>query len=297
MSRLGKGEIGVEVVVEGHNEVGEGPIWDGSTQRLFWVDITRRLVYWLDPETDRRGSVTVDQAVGAVVPRSSGGLLAAVENGFALIDIGTGRLEMIAEVESDNPDNRMNDGKCDSSGRFWGGTMAYDTTPGAGSLYRLSTDHSVEKILDKVTISNGLGWSPNDSRMYFIDSPTNGIDILDYEPARGEVSNRRRLIDIPPELGMPDGMTIDAEGFIWVAMWGGSAVRRYAPDGVSDLVVELPTSQITSCAFGGEDLSDLYITSATSGLSKQELEKQPSAGALFRCRPGARGLPAPPFEG
>jgi sugar lactone lactonase YvrE len=287
----------VEVVVDGHDEVGEGPVWLGSEQQLSWVDITRNLIHRLDPLANRKESIDVGQPVGAVTPRATGGLVAAVQDGFGFVDATTGRLEIIADVEADNSGNRMNDGKCDSAGRFWAGTMAYDLTPRAGALYRLNTDRSVVKVLEDVTLSNGLGWSPDDSSMYFIDSATNGIDVFDYEPDTGNVRNRRQLIDIPGELGMPDGMTVDSEGYLWVALWGGWSVRRFAPDGTLDTVIELAASQITSCAFGGEDLSELYITSAAYELSEHELRKQPSAGALFRCRPGPLGRPAHVFKG
>jgi sugar lactone lactonase YvrE len=287
----------VEVVVDGQDEVGEGPIWHDSEHQLIWVDITRNLIHRLDPVTNHKESIDVGQPVGAVAPRATGGLIAAVRDGFGLISTTAERLEMLAEVEADNSGNRMNDGKCDSAGRFWAGTMAYDLTPRAGALYRLNTDHSVVKVLEEITLSNGLGWSPDDTSMYFVDSATNGVDVFDYEADSGEVRNRRRLIDIPQGLGMPDGMTLDAEGFIWVALWGGWSIRRYAPDGTPDLVIELPASQITSSAFGGKDLSELYITSAAYELPEHELRKQPHAGALFRCRPGTLGRPAHVFEG
>ena len=296
MGFSGDGSVEVEVVVDGRDQVGEGPVWLGPERRLVWVDITGRLVHSLDPATGHKETVDVGQYVGAVVPRSSGGFVAAVETGFGVIDMRTGRLEMIAEVEADNPNNRMNDGKCDSAGRFWAGTMALDETPGAGALYRLDTDHTVTRVLENVTISNGLAWSLDDRNMYFVDTATNRVDILDYEPKTGAVRDRRGLIEIPPELGAPDGMTLDTEGHLWVALWGGSAVHRYAPNGTLDSVVNLPVSQVTSCAFGGEDLSELYITSATQGLAEGELHRQPHAGALFRCRPGAQGMPAYSFK-
>jgi sugar lactone lactonase YvrE len=206
-------------------------------------------------------------------------------------------LEMIAEVEADNPDNRMNDGKCDGAGRFWAGTMGFEPIPGAGALYRLDADRNVTTVLENVTISNGLGWSPDDATMYYIDSSTNRIDAFDYDTETGKIRNRRRLIEVPQEQGMPDGMTVDAEGFLWVALWGGCSVRRYAPDGTPDLVVELPASQITCPTFGGKDLSELYVTSATQGLLEEELQEQPYAGALFCCRPGVAGMPAHAFGG
>ena len=218
-----------------------------------------------------------------------------MRDGFGFLDTATERWELIAEVEADNPGNRMNDGSCDSAGRFWAGTMAFDDSPGAGSLYRLETDHRVVKIFGDVGISNGIGWSPDDTKMYYIDTPTKRVDVFDYDPESGEIANRRPLVEVAD--CSPDGLTIDAEGFIWVAMWEGWSVRRYAPDGRLDRVVELPVSAVTSCAFGGLDLSDLYITTASRDLTSEGHQAQPHAGGLFRCRPGVRGLPAHSYGG
>jgi sugar lactone lactonase YvrE len=166
-----------------------------------------------------------------------------------------------------------------------------------GSLYRLDANRGLTRVLTGVTISNGLGWSPDGRTMYYIDSATHRIDAFDFEPETGSVSGRRRLVELPEGWGLPDGMTVDEEGFLWVAFWGGSAVRRIAPDGQVALVVELPVSLVTSCAFGGDDLADLYVTSARTELSGTQLRQQPHAGALFRIRPDVRGLPDHPFAG
>jgi sugar lactone lactonase YvrE len=161
----------------------------------------------------------------------------------------------------------------------------------------LDADHRLTRVLTGVTISNGLGWSPDQRTMYYIDSATYGIEMFDFEPEIGSVSHRRRLINLPAAWGLPDGMTVDEEGFLWVAFWTGSALRRIAPDGRVTSTVELPVSQVTSCAFGGDDLSDLYVTSARNSLSDEQLRAQPYAGGLFRLRPGVRGLPSHPFAG
>jgi sugar lactone lactonase YvrE len=166
-----------------------------------------------------------------------------------------------------------------------------------GSLYRLDANHRLVRVLIDVTISNGLGWSPDQRTMYYVDSATHGVDMLDFEPETGSVSNRRRLVELPSGWGLPDGMTVDEEGFLWVAFWDGAAVRRFAPDGRVVSVVTFPVSRVTSCAFGGEDLADLYVTSARDGLSEGELQDQSRAGGLFRLRPGVRGLPSQPFAG
>jgi sugar lactone lactonase YvrE len=287
----------VEVVVDAGATIGEGPVWDARQDVIWWVDITRNLVHRYDPNSGHDSTIDVGQAVGAVVPRASGGLALAVQDGFAVMDLETRRLNLIAPIEADRPGSRMNDAKCDTSGRLWGGTMAYDEAPGAGAFYRLDTDHSVVTILDHVTCSNGIGWSPDDRVMYYIDSGAQQIDTFDYERATGSVRNRRKLVTIPADAGVPDGMAVDAEGYIWVAFWGGAAIRRFAPDGSPDRLVEIPAKQVTSCAFGGPGLTDLYITSAREGLAESELRAYPHSGALFIYHAAVAGQPTNSYGG
>jgi len=285
-----------EAVVSPGVELGEGPAWDDRRGVLVWVDIWAGRVHAYDPRSGLDEAVDVGQPVGAAVPRESGGYALAVQDGFALLD-PDGTVTSVAKVEDDIPGNRMNDGKCDRHGRFWAGTMAADQRPGAGALYRLDPDLSVTTVLTDVTISNGLAWSLDDTTMYFIDTPTQGVDAFDYDAVTGELENRRRVIDVPEEAGSPDGMALDEEGLLWVALFGGGAIRRYSPDGALEGVVELPATKTTSCAFAGPDLDDLYITSAHERLSAEELAGQPLAGALFRHHPGVRGLPTERFGG
>jgi sugar lactone lactonase YvrE len=287
----------VELVLDGGADLGEGPTWDAAAHRLIWVDITRGAVHRFDPETGMDEVFEIGKSVGAAVPTTSGHLALAASDGFSILDPATGAVELVAEVEADVPETTMNDGACDPAGRFWAGTKDDEGRRPLGALYRLDADRYVTRIVPGVTISNGLAWSLDRRTMYYIDSPTYGIDAFDFDLESGDVSNRRRLIELPREWGLPDGMTIDAEGFLWVVFWGGSAVRRIALDGRVASVVELPVSQVTSCAFGGDDLSDLYVTSARIGLTDAEVEQQPHAGGLFRFRPGAIGLPQPPFAG
>ena len=289
--------IPVELVADVHNVIGEGPVWFEDEQRLVWVDIKRHLVQWLDPETGLVEQIDVGADVGAVAPTTLGNLVAAIGNGFQAIDRKSGRTKTLAVAEPDRPTNRMNDGKCDSRGRFWAGTMADDEAPGAGALYRLNLDHTVDRVLSEVTVSTGLDWTDDGRLMYYIDSLTYRVDMLDYQPSSGTVANRRPLIRIDKSDGLPDGMTLDSQGGIWVALWGGWSVRRYRPDGAFDLEVKLPVSKVSSCAFGGPDLSDLYITTAARGLSEEQVAKQPHAGGLFRCRPGFVGRPPYRFGG
>jgi sugar lactone lactonase YvrE len=288
---------GVELVLPAGADLGEGPTWDARAQRLIWVDITQGLVHRYDPKTGRDEPIDVGRPVGAAVPTASGRLAIAGSDGFSLVDEATGQVDLIAAVEPDVPETTMNDGKCDAAGRFWAGTKDDPGGRALAALYRLDPDHTCTRILTGITISNGIGWSLDQRTMYYIDSPTHRIDAFDFELEGGSVSHRRRLIDLPSEWGLPDGMTVDEEGFLWVAFYDGSSLRRFAPDGRVTSVVHFPVSKVTSCAFGGDDLSDLYVTSARNGLSEAQLGEQPHAGGLFRLTPGIRGLPDHQFAG
>ncbi|HKE98640.1 MAG TPA: SMP-30/gluconolactonase/LRE family protein [Actinomycetes bacterium] len=290
MTAGGPRRLAAEVVVDARARLGEGPAWDARSGELIWVDILAGRVHRFDPASGADRFVEVGRHVGVAVPRAAGGLLLAVRGGFAVLgDDGT--LAPVADVEADRPGNRMNDGKCDPRGRLWAGTVADDERPGAGALYRLDPDRSVHRMLGGVSISNGLAWSADGATMYYVDSPSQGVDAFDYDPGSGAIARRRRVVSIPRRDGTPDGMAIDDDGCLWVALWGGGRVRRHTPDGRPDAQVELPASQVTSCAFGGPDRGDLYVTSAARGLAGE-----PLAGALFRCRPGVRGPLAVPAQ-
>jgi len=287
----------VELALPALAELGEGARWDERTGTLFWVDILRGRVHQFSPATAACRSWTVGQAVGALAIREAGGLVLALRDGFATLDLDTGRLAWIARVEDDRPGQRMNDGRCDAAGRFWAGTMAFDPSPGTGTLYRLDPGGRVTAVLADLTISNGLDWGRDGRTLYFVDSGTQRIDLFDFDPPTGELSNRREFVRVPDAAGMPDGLVVDADGFVWVALWGGGALHRYATDGALAAVVTLPVSHPTSCAFGGPDLTDLYVTSASVELTPAALARQPHAGGLFRVRPGVSGRPAHRFAG
>ena len=284
----------IEVVIAAGAELGEGPVWDARSSRIAWVDITAKRIHLTDPLSGATETIEVPLAVGAVAPRAVGGFVAALQDGFWVV--GDGSAERIATIAEARPGLRFNDGKCDPAGRFWAGTMAHAAPPGAGGLYRLDRDGSATLVLDGVTISNGLAWSQDGRTMYYIDTPTQRIDAFSYILETGEIGDRRPEVHIPPEAGAPDGMTVDVEGGLWVALWGGGAVHRYL-NGRLDRVIELPVSQPTSCCFGGADMDELYITSAWEGLPPGERVAQPLAGALFRVRPGVRGTPPAVFVG
>lgn len=264
---------------------GEGPVWAASWPGLRFVDMLAGDVVTLDRDGATHQRLHVGTVAAAFRPRRAGGMVVAVERGFALVG-GDGAVETLPELWDDER-VRMNDGATDPEGRFYCGSMAYDATPGAGRLYRLDADGSVSVVLESVTISNGLGWSPDLETAYYVDSPTYRIDAFD-----ADLTGRRAFVEVRD--GMPDGLAVDREGGVWVALWGGSAVHRYAPAGTLDAVLELPVTQVTACAFGGPDLDELYITTSRQEVAEGE---QPAAGSVFRARPGVVGLPVVAFAG
>jgi sugar lactone lactonase YvrE len=282
-----------ELVLDACATLGEGPLWDSRTSELLWVDITRGTVHRFDPKSGSDRAFDAGGYVGAVVPRAAGGYVLAVQSGFAVAD-DDGTVRLFAEVEADRAETRMNDGACDSRGRFWAGTMNVDGVTCSGCLYRLDPDGSVARMATDVTISNGIGWSLDDRVMYFVDTTTGGVDAFDFEPETGAIAARRRLITIEDGAGYPDGLTIDADGCLWVALWNGWAVRRYAPDGTQLGTVEVPVARVTKPAFGGDELTDLYITTAAAD---EPDPQQPHAGGVFRARPGVAGRSANTFAG
>jgi len=288
---------GVEVFADLRADVGEAPHWDERSRTLLFVDLTGGMVFRYDQSGVRLGSFSVGQEVGAVVPRRDGGLVLAIRDGIAVTTESGEGLELTAPVERDIPGNRMNDAKCDPAGRLLAGTMAFDLSPHSAALYCVEPDWSFERIVPDVTQSNGIAWGPGGSRMYFIDSATHGVDVFDYDVDTCSASNRRRLVTIDPAHGIPDGMAADDKGNLWVACFGGAAVRCYSPAGALLDEIFFPVTQVTSCAFGGSGLADLYVTSAAYRLSADQLKKEPHAGATFICRPGAEGMPTSSFAG
>jgi sugar lactone lactonase YvrE len=288
----------VDVVLDAGAEIGEGPVWDPVHGTLLWLDIARGLVHRLSPDTGADVALDVGQPVGAVAARRGGGLVLAMRDGFGLLDAAADApVRLVAAVESDRPDQRMNDGRCDRRGRFWAGTASVSGRVATSALYRLDADCRVVTMLSGVSMSNGIDWSPDDRQMYYVDSHTQGVDCFDYEPEAGLLGGCHRLVDVPREVGIPDGLTVDADGCLWLAVWGAGAVLRYTPRGELDLVVRVPARQVTSCTFGGADLGDLFITSAARGLDAGQRAAEPLAGAIFRVRTGVFGLPPRSFAG
>ena len=289
--------VPVEVAVDTALHVGESPVWDASTGVLWFTDLMPGLVYRFDTMTGALTTLGLGQPVGAIVLRRDGGLVAAVRDGIALVNPATGALDVLAPIEADDLGNRMNDAKCDAAGRLWAGTMSFTFVEGAGSLYCVRPDGSWETAREGLTISNGLGWSPDGSTMYHVDTAAGILYAYDFDAAAGTIGGQRSLVTFDGTLGAPDGLAVDAEGGIWVAMFGGGCVRRFTGDGAEDGRVELPVGLVTSVAFGGDDLNDLYVTTARYELTPEQLAVQPSAGAVFRCRPGVSGLAVQSFAG
>ena len=270
---------------------GEGPCWADEWGGLRWVDMLSGDVLSLD----QHGGVTrthVGEVAAVIRPRASGGAVLALKDSFAVTDGDLGQLRTVATVSLE-PGVRLNEGGCDPDGRFYCGSMATDESPQAGTFYCLDPDGSVRPVLDKVTISNGFDFSPDGTIAYYVDTRDQSIDIFDYSADTGLV-NRRRWVDVPVEAGWPDGLTVDAEGGVWLALMGGSAVHHYSASGRLEEVIPLPVSQVTACTFGGTGLDTLYVTTSQIGA---DIQAQPASGALFAVQPGARGRPALTFAG
>lgn len=266
---------------------GEGPVWSTGWGGLRWLDMFAGDLLALHPDGSV-GRQHVAHLVACVRPRRGGGAVLGVERGFA-VEERDGVIRPLEELWTD-PQLRMNEGGCDPDGRFYCGSMAYDKRRGAGSLYRLDADHAVRTVLEAVTVSNGLDWSPDGSRAYYNDTDTHRIDLFDYDTRSG-LTERRPFAEVP---GRPDGLTVDAEGGVWVALSDRGQVRRYAPDAALDVVIELPVTKVTACAFGGPRLDELFITTSREGLDPSA---EPGAGSLFRVVPGVIGLPVREFAG
>lgn len=288
----------LELLKESKAELGEGPSWDSRNNALYWVDIQGGNVHTYKLNNGKDTVIHTGGYVSSVVPRMSGGVLVTLQHGFYSLDLKTHSVTLIREVERDLVSNRFNDGKCDAYGRFWAGTMNMTKLNSTGILYYLSSDHSVTKVLSGIGISNGLGWSPDNSTMYYIDTPTRRVTAYDFDLVTGKINNKRTAVDFSYQEGMPDGMAVDREGMIWVAHWGGSKVSRWNPitGKMLDQIV-VPAIYVTSCCFGGKNLDELYITTSRTGLDRRALSEYPLSGHLFRAKVEVGGLPTYSFIG
>jgi len=288
----------VKLVLDTQSDLGEGAVWDHQKGELIWVNITKKILNIYNPKLNHNKEMLTGQMIGTVVPAESGKMIVALENGLYQLDPQTGSKLFIADPEENITGNRFNDGKCDPVGRFWAGTMSMTGEKEAGALYRLDPNGKVTQMISKVTTSNGIVWSQNQNKMYYIDTPTRKVMAWDYEPETGNISNPKPAVEIPDEMGYPDGMTMDAEGHLWIALWNGSAVGCWNPEN-GELIrkIDIPAKNVTSCAFGDDDLGTLYITTARTGTNEEELKKFPHAGGLFKTRPGVTGVKTNYFKG
>lgn len=272
--------------------LGEGPIWDSRTQTVYWIDILEKRIYC-------GGDVLtqLDDLIGCIAPRKSGGLILALRSGFSSLDLDSLKVTPLSPPDNEPSNNRFNDGKCDPRGRFLAGTMDMGETDPTGSLYSFDGT-SIIKLLGNVTISNGLAWSPDYRMLYYIDTPTREVTSFDYDLDSGMIANPRTVIRIPDGFGWPDGMTSDRRGNLWIAMWGGAQVTKWDPNTGQLLErTPIPAKNVSSCVFGGKDMNELYITSARKGLDEATLAQYPLTGGLFRLQTDVEGMPTFEFEG
>lgn len=287
-----------ELILNLKSTLGEGPSWDNEKKLLYWIDILEKKIHIFEPKSKSNRTIELNQNIGAAVPKKSSGLVLALKNGFYTLDLTNEQLSPITNPEEHLSNNTFNDGKCDFAGRFWAGTMELNETKGGGSLYCMDVNHSVRKMLDNITVSNGITWSPDNNTMYYIDTPTYQVVAFDFNFEQGIIENKRVVVNVPQEMGAPDGMTSDMEGMIWVAHWGGYQVTRWDPTNGKLLnKVSIPAPIVTSCCFGGENMDELFVTTARVGLPEEILLEYPSAGGLFRIKTNVKGVPTYSFGG
>jgi sugar lactone lactonase YvrE len=287
-----------EIVLDHVCELGEGPVWDETNQSILWLDINKGQIHQYNINTNLHTFFNVGEMIGCIASRANGGFISGLENGIAFINVEKNIVEHIINPE-EGLGNRFNDGKCDAAGRFWVGTMSKKEEESKGNLYVMETDLSVKKKIENVTISNGIAWNADSTIMYYINTPTNYIFAFDFNIETDEINNQRVVIDLTHESGHADGMTIDEEGMLWIAFYGGWRVARYDPDTGNLLQqVKLPVENVTCCTFGGTDMNDLYITTASQNMSEELLKQQPHAGKLFVVKNcGVKGLVPDKFKG
>jgi L-arabinonolactonase len=287
--------VDAQCVVDCRNVLGEGALWCPLDQRLWWIDISSPTLWSWQADGKKVEHWPLAKPPGSFALRKDGGFLFAFRNGLATLKKPGAEPEWVQAEGLELGDERFNDGKTDRAGRFWAGTLDRKLGSQIGRLYRVSTDFEVKPMDRGFTISNGIGWSPDDRVMYFTDTPSRRIYRYDFDAAAGEISNRRVFVEAEPGHGGPDGMTVDAEGFVWSAQFDRWCIHRYAPDGRLERSIRLPVQRPTTCMFGGRDLATLFVTSARMDLSEAALATQPHAGGLFALQPGVRGLPEPRF--
>ncbi|MBT8288153.1 MAG: SMP-30/gluconolactonase/LRE family protein [Bacteroidia bacterium] len=272
-------------------QLGEGAFWNHRDQNLYWVDILDNKLHIYDPQTKRNRSLFTSSMVGTVVPATDSTAVIALVDGIYIINTINGKETRLSYVESDTKENRFNDGKCDPLGNLWVGSMHMPETSPNGNLYKVEANGTTSKMKDDITISNGIVWTSNNKTMYYIDTPTLQIKAFDFDPETATITNERVAVQVSREDGFPDGMAIDENDNLWVGLWNGNAVAQYDPlSGALMRKVWVPAHNVTACAFGGENLDILYITTASVDMSVEEIKKFPLAGSIFKVNPGVSGV-------
>ncbi|MEZ4780008.1 MAG: SMP-30/gluconolactonase/LRE family protein [Flavobacteriaceae bacterium] len=283
----------VELELELPAQLGEGAFWNYKTQQLYWIDILEKKLYRYTPATKENQSFMMPSRIGTVVPQTDSTAVVALEDGVYIQNTQSGTLTLLSDVEADQPENRFNDGKCDPNGNFWVGSMHLAEKNPVAKLYKVNPKGETTAMLDSITISNGIVWTKDAKTMYYIDTPTTKIRAFDFDVATATISNERVAVEVPNELGFPDGMAIDENDHLWVGMWNGNAVICFNPiTGTVIDRIEIPAHNVTSCAFGGPNLDLLYITTASVDMTAEEKTKYPLAGSVFVVKPGVKGVPS-----
>ncbi len=282
----------VELVLAANDELGEGPVWHVDEQALYWVDIDGLRYHRLEPISSRHDVIVVGEKVGSLALCQNECVVLATDRGFSFFDPAENTLTPIGDPEAHKPETRFNDGAVDRAGRFWAGTLGDGKN---NNLYRLDPDGTIHRVETGIDISNGIGWSPDNRTMYYVDSMPGLIYAYDFDLASGDITHRRNWVDRSGQRGLPDGLTVDAEGFIWVAIWDGYCLERYDPAGKLERRLTMPVQYPTSMAFGGAALDELYVTSALCEIPVEERRPGAPDGGLFRIRGAGRGLPEPRF--
>lgn len=282
----------VELVLAANDELGEGPVWHVDEQALYWVDIDGLRYHRLEPISSRHDVIVVGEKVGSLALCQNECVVLATDRGFSFFDPAENTLTPIGDPEAHKPETRFNDGAVDRAGRFWAGTLGDGKN---NNLYRLDPDGTIHRVETGIDISNGIGWSPDNRTMYYVDSMPGLIYAYDFDLASGEITHRRNWVDRSGQRGLPDGLTVDSEGFIWVAIWDGYCLERYDPAGKLERRLTMPVQYPTSMAFGGAALDELYVTSALCEIPVEERRPGAPDGGLFRIRGAGRGLPEPRF--
>jgi len=280
----------VEHLIAVQNILGEGPVWNAQEQKLYWVDIQDKAFFRYDPATNQHERFDLERVIGALTPNKDGRIIMATEAGLEVWDFESKQMTLLENNVAVNPVGRFNDGAVDRKGRFWAGTMSPNPV---NHLFRLDLDGDVTIVEDSILTSNGIGWSPDNRTMYYSDSGPGIVYAYDFDLSAGEISNRRVFYEAKEGEGKADGLTVDSEGCIWAAFWDGWKVVRFAPDGSILTTIDMPVQRPTSCNFGGANLDEVYITSASTGLTDKEKAKQPYAGDVFRIKVDVKGIAEP----